>query len=80
MVTNEKKCTDLQINISSKPIKVGLIIEQSPKLTYRRFLTGRAIKVKIGWLVGFAVNGPLRQYFSLYRAASQREGERGKKG
>ena len=33
-----------------------------------------------GWLVGFEFNGPLRQYFSLYRAVSQREGERGKKG
>ena len=30
-----------------------------------------------GWLVGwFGLNGPLRQYFSLYRAVSQREGER----
>ena len=28
--------------------------------------------------VGF--NGPLRQYFSLYRAVSQREGEREEKG
>ena len=28
------------------------------------------------WLVGcFGFNGPLRQYFSLYRAVSQREGE-----
>ena len=28
-------------------------------------------------LVGcFKFNGPLRQYFSLYRAVSQREGER----
>ena len=28
-------------------------------------------------LVGcFGLNGPLRQYFSLYRAVSQREGER----
>ena len=34
----------------------------------------------IFWLVGFGFNGPLRQYFSLYRAVSQREGERGKKG
>ena len=34
----------------------------------------------IGWLVGFGFNGPLRQYFSLYRAVSEREGERGKKG
>ena len=31
-------------------------------------------------LVGcFGLNGPLRQYFSLYRAVSQREGERKKK-
>ena len=35
---------------------------------------------EFGWLVGFRFNGPLRQYFSLYRAVSQREGERGKKG
>ena len=34
-----------------------------------------------GWLVGcFGFNGPLRQYFSLYRTVSQREGERGEKG
>ena len=33
------------------------------------------------FLVGcFGFNGPLRQYFSLYRAVSQREGERGEKG
>ena len=35
---------------------------------------------KVGWLVGcFGFNGPLRQYFSLYRAVSQREGERKEK-
>ena len=35
----------------------------------------------VGWLVGcFGFNDPLRQYFSLYRAVSQREGERGQKG
>ena len=32
------------------------------------------------WLLAFGLNGPLRQYFSLYRAVSQREGERGEKG
>ena len=32
-------------------------------------------------LVGcFGLNGPLRQYFSLYQAVSQREGERKEKG
>ena len=34
--------------------------------------------VSQSWLVGcFGFNGPLRQYFSLYRAVSQREGESG---
>ena len=32
----------------------------------------------VGWL--FGCNGPLGQYFSLYWAVSQREGERGEKG
>ena len=32
-----------------------------------------------GCLVVFRFNGPLRQYFSLYRAVSQREGERGER-
>ena len=28
---------------------------------------------RVGWLVGcFGLNGPLRQYFSLYRAVRQR--------
>ena len=31
------------------------------------------------WFGCFGFNGPLRQYFSLYRATSQREGERGEK-
>ena len=36
--------------------------------------------VIVGWLVGcFGFNGPLRQYFSLYRAVSQSEGERGER-
>ena len=35
---------------------------------------------QFSWLVGFGFNGPLRQYFSLYPAVSQREGGRGKKG
>ena len=32
------------------------------------------------WLVGcFGFNDPLKQYFSLYRVVSQREGERGER-
>ena len=43
-------------------------------------LSDKVSKKKKRWLVGcFEFNGPLRQYFSLYRAASQREGERGEK-
>ena len=35
----------------------------------------------LSWLVGcFRRNDPLKQYFSLYRAVSQREGERIEKG
>ena len=40
----------------------------------------RTWEVRVGWLVGcFGLNGPLRQYFSLYRDVSQREGERKEK-
>ena len=33
----------------------------------------------VGWLVVFGVNGPLKQYFNLYRAVSHRKGERKEK-
>ena len=39
------------------------------------------LSLSLGWLVDcFGFNGPLRQYFSLYRAVSKREGEKGEKG
>ena len=42
-------------------------------MTLFKYFLGR-LKVKVGWLVGcFGFSGPLRQYFSLYRAVSQRE-------
>ena len=37
----------------------------------------REVLASEGLIIGF--NGPLRQYFSLYRAVSQREGERGER-
>ena len=41
----------------------------------------RGPAILFDWLVGcFGFNGPLRQYFSLYQAVSQREGEREEKG
>ena len=45
--------------------------------TDRQTGDGRMDGLFVGWLVGCVrLNGPLRQYFSLYRAVSQREGER----
>ena len=44
-------------------------------------MDGRMDRLMDGWMDGrlvgcFGLNGPLRQYFSLYQAVSQREGER----
>ena len=42
--------------------------------------TGAPAYIGFGWLVVFwGLNGPLRQYFSLYQAVFQREGERKEK-
>ena len=50
-MTNEKqrKTPDqsLHIDVSSKPIAVGLIIDHLPKFAYRPTLTGHAIQPKI---------------------------------
>ena len=45
----------------------------------RKFNTQRAITPKVRLVGCFGLSGPLRQYFSLHRTVSQREGERGKK-
>ena len=48
-------------------------------IPFRLFTKDRGYKA-INWLVGcFGLYGPLRQYFSLYRAVSQREVERKEK-
>ena len=45
--------------------------------TNGRRTDGWIVCLFVGWLVGCVrLNGALRQYFSLYRAVSQREGER----
>ena len=49
----------------------------SLSLETARYRLKYCLKGLVGWL--FWVNGPLRQYFSLYRAVSQREGERKEK-
>ena len=51
-------------------IDLGLSVCQSVGLSVTPF---------VGWLVVLGFNGSLRQYFSLYRAVSQREGEEERK-
>ena len=56
--------------------------ENAVKLSEIRRSTGAGLTHSYldGWLVGcFGLNGPLRQYFSLYWAVFQREGERKEK-
>ena len=60
--------TPKTINFPFVP-NVRFIIFRCPKLWAHYMLVGC-----------FGFNSPLRQYFSLYRAVSQREGERGEKG
>ena len=49
-------------------------------LNMKAYHVDHECRVFHGWLVGcFGLNGPLRQYFSLYRAVSQRAGEREEK-
>ena len=65
--TNKKSASDSLI------MKQNFYILQSRYTEYQHIYTN-------GWLVGcFGFNGALRQYFSLYRAVSQREGERGER-
>ena len=66
-------------------IRVRALLSISPSYRFRRDLKkNRYLEyscLQICWLVGcFGFNGSLRQYFSLYRAVSQREGEREEKG
>ena len=48
-------------------IQVACLIEMTTKRTFT------------GLVACFGLNGPLRQYFSLYRAVSQRQTERKEK-
>ena len=67
------KCEKLSIHNSC-------IFEQTKMFLDLNLAALVALFFSLDWLVGcFGFNGPLRQYFSLYRAVSQREGERGEK-
>ena len=39
-------------------------------------LKGKKVRLKERWLVDVGFHRPFRQYFSLYRVVSQRQGER----
>ena len=58
----------------------GVMVYFSNLLKYKRRLDLESQRLDFGWLVAFGLNDPLRQYFSLYRVVSQREGERKQKG
>ena len=61
------------------PLKVDPVFGRN-KLSTKANRKSRKLSPFVKWLVGcFGFNGPLRQYFSLYRAVSQREGERGER-
>ena len=62
-----------------KQLKFGVEIDDE-KIYVLLYADNVILFAIFGWLVGLGFNDPLRQYFSLYRAVSQREGERGKKG
>ena len=66
-------------DIMAYPKETGLFILDTDASDYQ--VAGILSQVQdVGWLVGcFGFNGSLRQYFSLYRAISQREGERKEK-
>ena len=57
----------------AKPLYDLLKVEEAPAEKGKK----KCRKKGVGWLVGcFGFNGPLRQYFSLYQAVSQREGRK----
>ena len=61
----------------SLPRKSVVRLTDRPDMTldvYRERKTTMQQQQQLGWLVGFGFNGPLRQYFSPYRAVSQRVG------
>ena len=74
LVTGIWKMSDAE-SVCSKPYYSRTSMARTP-LEPRKY-----VEKRVGWLVGcFGFNGPLRQYFSLYQAVSQREGEREEKG
>ena len=77
------------INYDKNNNKTDITSSSDTFMSFQISLASRSLTVEflkkrraeVGWLVGcFGFYGPLRQYFGLYRAVSQREGEKGEKG
>ena len=68
------------LKISNSYLKYANIFIEKKCVKLLTFFQQKISVYLVGWLVGcFGFNGPLRQYFSLYQAVSQREGERGER-
>ena len=70
---NRKRYAKFQENLfSSNKIK-SIFCPPLFRKTYKVDVCYSGDNIAYGWLVGcFGLNGPLRQYFNLYRAVSQR--------
>ena len=79
-ITNDLNGTHVS-NIFTKANRtLGFLRRNLAAWRYRVSIQGTDTSSPRVWLAGcFGFNGPLRQYFSLYRAVSQREGERGER-
>ena len=67
----------LTLNISDLKIPFSDFKPSKNTILHNKWQMPWNAAVVINWLVGcFGFNGPLRQYFSLYRAVSQRKAER----
>ena len=77
------ECAENSVTLTSIVITIGIVslpqtLASVCLWTYTVYNSYSEKREGCGWLVGcFGLNGPLRQYFSIYRAVSQREGERG---
>ena len=88
LVSLNNSCFDhiLMIPKLFEPLKFNCTCILNLCMTYDRqkhaygICIEQRLRVMMDLLVGcFGLNGPLRQYFSLYRAVFQREGERKEK-
>ena len=84
-ILDSEESNEIQMSASNNVTKTTTTQTKTPTTAEQTKTTpplnqGSQASKEHGWLAGcFGLNGPLRQYFSLYRAVSQREGERNEK-